>query len=108
MGISGIPTSVCSWQCRKDPQNGIEGAQIDLLIDKGNLGVCLCEMRFYKDDYPLSEKDEKDFARRRNSFRAVTKTKKNIQTVLVTTYGIVKNKYAGIVNAVVTADDLFV
>ena len=67
---------VCSWQCRKDPQNGIEGAQIDLLIDKGNLGVCLCEMRFYEDDYPLSEKDEKDFARRRNSFRAVTKTKK--------------------------------
>lgn len=45
LGISGIPTSVCSWQCRKDPQNGIEGAQIDLLIDKGNLGVCLCEMR---------------------------------------------------------------
>ena len=107
LGISGIPTNVCSWQCRKDPQNGIEGAQIDLLIDKGNLGVCLCEMRFYEDDYPLSEKDEKDFARRRNSFRAVTKTKKSIQTVLVTTYGIVKNKYAGIVNAVVTADDLF-
>ena len=52
--------------------------------------------------------DFMDFARRRNSFRAVTKTKKNIQTVLVTTYGIVKNKYAGIVNAVVTADDLFV
>ena len=48
-----------------------------------------------------------DFARRRNSFRTVTKIKKPIQTILVTTYGIVKNKYASIVNAVVTADDLF-
>ena len=64
-------------------------------------------MRFYEGDYPLSEKDEKDFARRKNSFRAVTKTKKPIQTILVTTYGVVRNKYAGIVNAVVTADDLF-
>ena len=64
-------------------------------------------MRFYEDDYALSEKDEKDFARRRSSFRLVTKIKKPTQTVLVTTYGIVKNKYAGIVNAVVTADDLF-
>ena len=107
LGISGIPTNVCSWQCRKDPDNGIEGAQIDLVIDKGSLGVNLCEMRFYGEDYPLSEKDEKDFARRRNSFRAVTKTRKPIQTILVTTYGIVRNKYAGIVNAVVTAEDLF-
>ena len=107
LGISGIPTHVCSWQCKKDPQKGIEGAQIDLVIDKGSLGVNLCEMRFYGDDYPLSEKDEKDFARRRSSFRAVTKTNKPIQTILVTTYGVVKNKYAGIVNAVVTADDLF-
>lgn len=107
LGISGIPTNVCSWQCRKDPENGIEGAQIDLVIDKGSLGVNLCEMRFYKDDYPLSEKDEKDFSRKRNSFRLVTKIKKPIQTILVTTYGIVRNKYAGIVNAVVTADDLF-
>ena len=107
LGISGIPTRVCSWQCRKDPENGIEGDQIDLIIDKGSLGANICEMRFYEDDYPLSEKDEKDFARRRNSFRTVTKIKKPIQTILVTTYGIVRNKYAGIVNAVVTADDLF-
>lgn len=107
LGINGIPTHVCSWQCKKDPQNGVEGAQVDLVIDKGSFGVVLCEMRFYEDDYALSEKDEKDFARRRNSFRLVTKIKKPIQTVLVTTYGVVKNKYAGIVNAVVTADDLF-
>ena len=107
LGINGIPTHVCSWQCKKDPQTGVEGAQVDLVIDKGSLGVVLCEMRFYEDDYALSEKDEKDFARRRSSFRLVTKIKKPTQTVLVTTYGIVKNKYAGIVNAVVTADDLF-
>lgn len=107
LGISGVPTHVCSWQCRKDPLNGIDGAQVDLVIDKGTLGVSLCEMRFYEDDYPLSEKDEKDFARRRNSFRTVTKTRKPIQTILVTTYGVVKNRYSGIVNAVVTADDLF-
>ena len=107
LGISGIPTHVCSWQCKKDPDKGVEGAQIDLVIDKGGLGVNLCEMRFYGDDYPLSMKDEKDFARRRNSFRTVTKIKEPLQTILVTTYGVVKNKYSGIVNAVVTGDDLF-
>ena len=107
LGISGIPTNVCSWQCKNDPEKGIEGAQVDMVIDKGTLGVTLCEMRFYEDEYPISAKDEKDFARRRNSFRMVTKLKQPIQTVLVTTYGIVKNKYAGVVNAVVTADDLF-
>lgn len=107
LGINGIPTNVCSWQCKRDEENGIEGAQIDLVIDKVGVGVNLCEMRFYDDDYPLSAKDEKDFARRRNSFRTITKTKKPIQITLVTTYGVVKNKYAGIVNSVVTADDLF-
>lgn len=107
LGIDGIPTVVCSWNCKKDLEKGIAGAQVDLVIDKGSLGVNLCEIRFYADDYPLSEKDEKDFDRRRNSFRLVTKTKKPIQTILITTYGIVKNKYAGIVNAVITAGDFF-
>ena len=44
---------------------------------------------------------------RKELFRENTKTKKTIQIVFISTYGLKLNKYSGLVSALVTLDDLF-
>lgn len=41
------------------------------------------------------------------TFRYLTGTKKALHIILVTTYGLAKNKYSGNIQQVVTLDDLF-
>ena len=46
-------------------------------------------------------------AQKISDFKNVTKTKSSLHLTVVTTYGLEQNKYAGHVQSVVTADDLF-
>ncbi|MBR1791967.1 MAG: ATP-binding protein [Bacteroidaceae bacterium] len=110
LGISGILSEVCSWTCKPfTDKDGTEykGTQIDLLIDRHDATVNLCEMKFSVDTYAL----DKDYAERLNTrketFRTVTGTKKSLHTTMITTYGLKQNKYSGIVQREVTMNDLF-
>lgn len=110
LGISGILSEVCSWTCKPFiDKDGTEykGTQIDLLIDRHDATVNLCEMKFSVDTYAL----DKDYAERLNTrketFRTVTGTKKSLHTTMITTYGLKQNKYSGIVQREVTMNDLF-
>ena len=49
LGISGVQCRVCSWRTHK---NKVKGAQIDLLIDRADQTINLCEMKFSKTEYP--------------------------------------------------------
>ena len=110
LGISGILSEVCSWSCKPftDKDGNIhKGTQIDLLIDRHDGTVNLCEMKFSNDTFPL----DKDYADRLNTrketFRMVTGTRKSLHTTMITTYGVRQNKYAGVVQREVTVNDLF-
>ena len=107
LGISGIQTEVCSWQCKTDSQKGIQGAQIDLLIDRSDKVVNICEMKFCDTEYTISKKDEENLKTKIASFRKTTSTRKGILMTLVTPVGITLNSHAGIINSVVTIDNLF-
>ena len=64
----------------------------------------LTESRFFKRFH--KELDE-TMRRRRNLFIEKTNTRKAVRIVLVSTYGLVDNPYAGNVHNVVTMEDLF-
>ena len=58
LGISGIQCSICSWQtASRVDSDGIrhEGGQIDLVIDRRDQTINLCEMKFCSDDYTVSK-----------------------------------------------------
>lgn len=106
LGIAGVASQAYSWTYR--PKNEEEeGVQIDLLIDRRDQVINLCEMKFYDKEYLMTEKEEESVRRRRNAFMDVTKTRKAVHCTLVTTYGLRRNAYANVFQQVLTLDDLF-
>lgn len=106
LGIAGVGASACSWTYRPKDR-GETGAQIDMLIDRDDQVIDICEMKFSHDWFTVKKELDEAMRRRRNLFMEKTETHKAVRIVLVTTYGVVDNPYAGNVHNVVTMDDLF-
>ena len=107
LGITGIATSEYAWKYLGDKKKGIKGVQIDLLIDRSDGIIDLCEIKDYKDPFHISEEFALELERRRNVFVAVTGTRSAVHTVIITAEGLVHNNQYGQVQNEVTLDDLF-
>lgn len=106
LGISGVYTEVSSW--RYIPTTGETGAQIDLLLDRQDRCINLCEMKFCQEEFTINKKYAAELDGKINVFRKQTKTKKTIFPTLVTTYGLKQNIYStGRIMAEVKMEDLF-
>ena len=106
LGISGIFTETSSYLFKGDEDNA--GFQIDLLIDRADPTINLCELKFYADDYQLTDTYAQYLRQRREKFRQLTKTKKLLFNTLITTYGVKHSKSSlGQIDQVVTMDKLF-
>ncbi|MBQ6246335.1 MAG: ATP-binding protein, partial [Kiritimatiellae bacterium] len=69
--------------------------------------VNLCEMKFSDRVYTIGKSEAEALERRRNAFLLATGIRKAVHVVFVTPVGIVRNKYAGLVQGEVTLADLF-
>ena len=107
LGISGVLSNVYSWQTEADEDKGIDKTQIDLLIDRNDGIINLCEMKFSAQEYAISADEEMKLRRRRGSFVNATKTKKAVHITLVTPYGLKPNAHSSIAQNEVTINDLF-
>ena len=105
LGISGIATTTSSWRKLGDEEN--KGAQIDLVIDRADRIINLCEMKFSEQPYSFSKDYEEKLRNRMAIFKEDTKTRKSLVTTMVTTYGVLKGIHSGIVQNEVLMDDLF-
>ena len=84
------------------------GIQIDLLIDRADGVINLCEVKFYNSEYVLTAAYKKSLRARVATFAAITNTRKSVLTTLVTTYGLINQKaHLDVVQNVVTIEDLF-
>ncbi|MBQ8957142.1 MAG: ATP-binding protein [Bacteroidales bacterium] len=112
LGIAGVSSQVYSWTYRPktepaEAEEKEEGAQIDLLIDRNDKVINLCEMKYADTDFQLSAHEEERIRHRRSKFVEITKTRKAVHITLVTTYGLKRTAHAGIVQQVVSMEDLF-
>lgn len=107
LGISGVLTYEYAWRYHGDKKLGLKGVQIDLLIDRNDGIIDLCEMKYSKEKYTVTEGDSRELARKATTFSFVTKTRKAVHTVMVTTYGLTYNAYANDIQNQVVMDDLF-
>ncbi len=107
LGISGVLTEESSWYCNADPDNGVFGSQIDLLIVRKDQVINLCEMKYSGSEYLISEKTDRSIRNKIHDLVLRTGTKYAIFPTLITTYGLVDNTYSGNIVSVVTLDDLF-
>lgn len=111
LGISGILSNACSWACPPfTDSTGIrwKGAQVDLLIDRNDNVINICEMKYYDSEFVIDAEYEQRLRERALLFKQVSKTRKTLLHTFITTYGVKKNMYSGIVQNEVTMDDLFV
>ena len=102
--IGGVLTNVYSLRFKDD--HG-KGAQIDMLIDRADNTVNLCEMKFSNQEYLIDKKDSENLQNKIDIFQKFTNYKKTILLTMITPRGIEHNGYWGMVQSEVTADDLF-
>ena len=110
LGISGILANVYTWSSRPftdDSGASWKGGQIDMLIDRADGCINICEMKYTKDEYVIDADYEQRVRDRASSFMASTKTKKALLHTFITLFGVKRNKYSGLANSEVTMDDLF-
>ena len=107
LGISGILTNEYAWRCQPDESKGRRGVQIDLIIDRSDDIIDLCEMKYSGDNYTITADYAEEIERKLTTFVSVTNSKKAIHTIMVTTFGLNRNEYAGDVQAEIRLDDLF-
>ena len=107
LGISGVITNEYSW--RTAATNEHSGAQIDLLIDRSDKAINLCEIKYSDGPYTIDKKYMENLRNKAALFRQLTKTRKGIALTMITSSGLVKNSYSmNNIHSQVTADDLFV
>ena len=103
MSIKGINTIEYAWRYIDSD----EGAQIDLVIDRSDNTINLCEMKFSVGNYSIDKKYEMNLRNKLVRFMATTEKRKSVQLTFVTTYGVVQNAHSGIINNEIILDDLF-
>ena len=67
--------------------------QIDILINRAENAVNLCEVKFYNAPIKLNEKLSNSLREKRSKFRELSGTKHSIFNTLITTFGIDDTSY---------------
>ena len=107
LGISGILTNEYAWRCSGDESKNRRGVQIDLLIDRSDGIIDICEMKYSKEPYVISADYGRELQRKRDLLAEVTGTESAVHTIMVTTEGVVHNVEWGEIQAEVNLDNLF-
>lgn len=106
LGIAGVQTSQYAFLAKAT--DDYEGVQIDLLIDRSDNVINLCEIKFYNEAMIITKADAENIRKKKSIFKFITKTKKQVFVTLITTFGMHQNKNTlGLIDNVLTADALF-
>lgn len=106
LGISGITSD--EYPCRIQATDVSSGSQIDMVIDREDRTFNICEMKFAEAVYAIDATEETKLRMRVANFKAaMRKPRHSAQLTMITTFGILRNKYSGIVNNVILLEDLF-
>ena len=103
LGIGSVVTEAYSWRS-KDSEHP---AQIDLLIERADKMINLCEIKYSETEYCLSQEEYLNIGRRVESFRVAIQTHYGIVPTLITTFGLSRGMFADSIHASVILDDLF-
>ncbi|GHT23998.1 hypothetical protein FACS189430_08190 [Bacteroidia bacterium] len=103
LGIAGVLTNISSWRSNDKANN----AQIDLLIERNDRVINLCEMKYADGKFVIDKKQDEALRNRRTAFRNETKTHKSIYMTMITTYGVKHNEYWNNIQTELTMGDLF-
>ena len=103
--IGGVSTEESLWSKKGDKDS--EGTQIDLIIERKDNVVNMCESKFYSESFSVDKDYHLILEKRKKLLYEVIPKKASVHNILITTYGLTHNEYYGDFVRVVTLDDLF-
>ena len=103
LGISGVDSMEYSWRSVGDTK----GAQIDLLIDRMDNVINVCEMKYSSEAFVIDSDYEKELTHKLEVFRGETKNKKTLHLTLISASGLERNRHSNVVINLVPGDELF-
>ena len=84
--IEGIASENYTWSNPK--------AQVDMVIDRDDNWVNLCEMKFYNDEFTIDGNYLKKLETKKKEYKTDKAGRKGIYITMVTTHGIKSNRYS--------------
>jgi AAA+ ATPase superfamily predicted ATPase len=103
LGITGIQSSVSAWRSEKSTP----AAQIDLVINRKDGIINLVEIKYCNKKFTITKAYEENLQNKMMAFKTETRTSKAVHLLMLTTFGLNKNKHSEMVQKELILDDLF-
>ena len=105
IGISGILANLFSWHVKKNDEH--PGVQIDLVINRADNVINVCEMKYAPNGYRLTDSEINKIHNRLSVFKLYTSATKVVQPVLIASNGVIKNNNSFEIPVQVSGEQLF-
>ncbi len=106
LGVAGIISSEYAWWIEGNAEES--GAQIDLLIDRNDGVINLCEMKYTNAPFKIDAAYDAVLQNKKTRFIETTQTQKAVHLTMVSSQGLVRNAFSDEVQSQVTVNDLFI
>lgn len=103
LGISGVETGIYAWRSRKT----VPGAQIDLLIDRKDGIINICEMKYSDQEFVIDKQTEDALIHKREAFRNEVAPDKALHITLISASGVRDGIYNSVAQRVINGKDFF-
>ena len=103
LGIDRISTEYFSWRSKESTP----AAQIDLIIERADRIINVCEIKYSENEYMLKKDEEQKIRNRVGVYKNEMNPKAAVQTILITTFGLIGGKYSSVFSNIITMDNLF-
>lgn len=106
LGIRGILSNVCSWTRTADKEKGVKGRQIDMLIERRDQVINVCEAKFSMTPFVITDSYLQEMRERMEDFRETTHTSSALHLTVIASSGLKANEHSGEIQKVITLKDL--
>ncbi|MDP1726447.1 MAG: ATP-binding protein [Bacteroidota bacterium] len=106
MGIAGVYTTFSSYIFKGSED--YPGIQIDMVIDRADGIINVCEMKFHNARFTITSDYAKKLRQKLATFKEISKVKKSLFLTIISSFGINENKHSlDLVQNNITIDSLF-
>ena len=105
LGVAGIISSEYAWWAEGNDEE--RGTQIDLLIDRNDGVINLCEMKYTKSPFKIDAAYDAVLQYKKTRFIETTQTQKAVHLIIVSAQGLVRNAFSDDVQSQIIGNDLF-
>lgn len=103
LGLGRIAVEYYSWRSKNEKPR----AQVDMIIERADHLVNLCEIKFSHSEYSITAADDRSIRNKGEAFLRDTGIRCGILPTWITPYGLKKNMYSAEIQCQATMDNLF-